>query len=138
MIMWKRSRVSRLPSRQGFTLLEVLVAVVLVAFALVTFMGLHLRSLDATLRAQDLTTAVLLAQGQLTTMGDFPNTGEEQGIFEGPDLTRFRWATAVTEYTLDAKLGGGQPVTVRRLEATVFWADGQQTRSYTLEAYGLR
>jgi hypothetical protein len=27
---------------------------------------------------------------------------------------------------------------VRRLEVTVFWADGQQTRHYTLEAYGVR
>lgn len=136
--MWNPRRVSRLRDRRGFTLLEVLVAVVLVALALVAFLGLHLRSLDATLRSQDLTTAVLLAQGQLAAMGDFPNTGEEQGTFDGPDLARFRWATAVTEYTLDTKLGTAQPVTVRRLEATVFWVDGQQTRSYTLEAYGLR
>lgn len=138
MSMWNPRPCSPDAARRGFTLLEVLVAVVLVALALVTFMGLHLRSLDATLRAQDLTTAVLLAQGQLAAMGDFPDTGEEQGTFNDPDLTRFRWATAVTEFTLDAKVAGGLPVTVRRLEATIFWVDGQQPHSYTLEAYGLR
>ena len=122
----------------GFTLLEVLVAVAIVAIALVTFMGLHLRSLDATIRAQDLTTAVLLAQGKMATMGEFPDTGEEQGKFEGPDLERFQWATAVTEHTLDALADGGQTVTVRRLEVTVSWADGQQIHHYTLEAYGVR
>jgi len=115
----------------------VLVAVAIVAIALVTFMGLHLRSLDATIRAQDLTTAVLLAQGKMATMGEFPDTGEEQGKFEGPDLERFQWATAVTEHTLDA-LDGGQTVTVRRLEVTVSWVDGQQIHHYTLEAYGVQ
>ena len=135
MTMWNSRRVE--PHATGFTLLEVLVAVAIVAIALVTFMGLHLRSLDATIRAQDLTTAVLLAQAKMATMGEFPDPGEEQGKFEGPELARFQWSTAVTEHTLDA-VAGGQSVNVRRLEVTVFWADGQQTRHYTLEAYGLR
>ncbi len=139
MIMWNRRRVKRQAQADaaGFTLLEVLVAVAIVAIVLVTFMGLHLRSLDATIRAQDLTTAVLLAQAKMATMGEFPDTGEEQGKFEGPELERFQWSTAVTEHILDA-LAGGQTVTVRRLEVTVYWADGQQTRHYTLEAYGVR
>jgi general secretion pathway protein I len=136
MTMWTR-RVKHQAQTPGFTLLEVLVAVAIVAIALVTFMGLHLRSLDATIRAQDLSTAVLLAQAKMATMGEFPETGEERGKFEGPELERFQWATAVTEHTLDA-VEGGQTVTVRRLEVTVFWVDGQQTHRYTLEAYGVR
>ena len=135
MTMWNSRRVE--PHTPGFTLLEVLVAVAIVAIALVTFMGLHLRSLDATIRAQDLTTAVLLAQAKMASMGEFPEPGEEQGKFEGPELARFQWSTAVTEHTLDA-VDGGQSVNVRRLEVTVFWADGQQTRHYALEAYGIR
>ena len=121
----------------GFTLLEVLVAVAIVAIALVAFMGLHLHSLDDTIRAQDLTTAVLLAQGKLAAMGEFPETGEAGGKFAGPELERFQWATAVTERTLDA-LGAGKPVAVRHLEVMVRWVDGQQLRHYTLEAYGVR
>src|SRR5712691_13266882 len=115
MTMWNRSRVkhqARIPA-PGFTLLEVLVAVAIVSIALIAFMGLHLSSLDATIRAQDLTTAVLLGQGKMATMGEFPETGEEQGKFEGPELERFQWATAVTEHTLDALADGGQTVTVR-------------------------
>jgi len=122
----------------GFTLLEVLVAVAIVAIALVTFMGLHLHSLDDTIRAQDLTTAVLLAQGKLATMGEFPETGEAEGKFEGPELERFRWVTAVTERTLDALKDGDRQVIVRHLEVTVRWVDGQQLRHYTLEAYGVQ
>src|SRR5262245_30041173 len=106
----------------GFTLLEVLVAVAIVALALLAFMGLHMHSLDDTIRAQDLTTAVLLAQAKMATMGDFPETGQVEGKFEGPELERFQWATAVTERTLDAP-ADGKPVTVRQLEVTVRWAD---------------
>jgi hypothetical protein len=73
----------------------------------------------------------------MATMEEFPDPGEEQGKFEGPELERFQWATAVTEHTLDA-LAGIQTVTVRRLEVTVYWADGQQVRHYALEAYGVR
>jgi len=143
MIMWNTKRAKSgakgygQTREAGFTLLEVLVAVAIVAIALVAFMGLHLRSLDATIRAQDLTTAVLLAQGKMATMGEFPETGETQGKFEGPELERFQWSTAVTEHRLDA-VGGGQSVAVRRLEVTVYWVDGQHTRQYTLEAYGIR
>src|SRR5438445_11536429 len=103
MTMWNRSRVKYQAhiTAPGFTLLEVLVAVAIVAIALVTFMGLHLHSLDDTIRAQDLTTAVLLAQGKLATMGECPDTGETQGKLEGPELERFQTATAVTERPLD-------------------------------------
>src|SRR5262249_48090530 len=119
MTMWNRRRgkYQLQTHAAGFTLLEVLVAVAIVAIVLVTFMGLHLRSLDATIRAQDLSTAVLLAQGKMATMGEFPETGEEQGRFEGPELARFQWVTAVTEHKLDA-VDGGQAVAVRRLEVT--------------------
>ena len=123
-------------STAGFTLLEVLVAVAIVAVALTALLRLHLLSLDATLRAQDLTTAVLLAQGKLATMGASPEPGEEQGTFEGPELARFRWLTAVTEHTVAlSDSEQQQPLVVRHVEVTVRWIEGQQDRSYTLTTY---
>ena len=138
MIMWNRRPVKG--CAPGFTLFEVLVAVAVVAIALVTFMGLHLHSLDDTIRAQDLTTAVLLAQAKLAAMGEFPDTGEATGKFEGPELERFQWITAVTEQILPPldPSSGGKQVTVRHLAVTVRWADGQQLRQYTLEGYGVQ
>jgi general secretion pathway protein I len=136
MITWNINRVKHQSYTAGFTLLEVMVAVAIVALTLVTFLRLHLLSLDATLQAQDLTTAVLLAQGKMATMGTFPDAGEEEGTFEGPELERFRWTTAVTEHTIEA--GGTQPIDVRRIEVTVHWVDGQRTHLYTLETYGTR
>ena len=95
-----------LATDSGFTLLEVLVAVAIVGISLVMLLRLHLLSLDATLAAQDLTTAVLLAEGKMATfMAQSPREGEDQGRqFDGPDLERFSWTTSVTDYDLD--LGG--------------------------------
>lgn len=140
--MWSRKPAS--PSiasgRDGFTLLEVVVALAVVAIALVPLMRLHLLSLDATLQAQDLTTAVLLAQGQLAALGAFPEEGEESGKYEEPELNRFRWETVVTEHLIEGGVTGdagsvGQEIAVRHIMVTVRWADGQRERHYTLEEY---
>ena len=50
-------------------------ALVAVAMALITFMGVLLRSLEVTIRVQDRTTVVLLAQAHMVTMGE----GRTQG-----------------------------------------------------------
>lgn len=121
----------------GFTLLEVVVALAIVALLLVPLMRLHLLSLDATIRAQDLTTAVLLAQGQLTSLGVFPEPGEDSGTFEESELAKYRWQTVVTEQTFDTGEGDSS-VEVRHIEVTVRWADGQSERHYTLESYASR
>jgi general secretion pathway protein I len=121
----------------GFTLLEVMVAVAVVAIALVMLLRLHLLSLDNMLRAQDITTAALLAQGKIATMGTFPEAGEEQGKFEGAELARFRWFTRVIEHSLSVSTTS-QPVDMRHIIVTVLWFEGQHEQQYTLEAYGVR
>jgi hypothetical protein len=120
--------------------LEVVVALAVVAIALVPLMRLHLLSLDATLQAQDLTTAVLLAQGQLAALGAFPEEGEESGKYEEPELNRFHWQTVVTKHTIEGGVSGdqgrvGEEIDVRHIVVTVLWADGQRERRYTLEEY---
>lgn len=146
--MWTWRRAKRLgqAAPAGFTLLEVMVALVIVAVALVSLLRLHLLSLDSTMRAQDLTTAVLLAQGRMAVLiGSFPEPGEGGGRFEDPELAKFRWQTVVTEHRFEAERGttgtGTDPsptpteIELRRIEVTVRWVDGRNERSYTLEAY---
>ncbi len=126
----------------GFTLLEVLVAVAIVGIALVVLLRLHLLSLDATLAAQDLTTAVLLAQGKMATfMAQSPAAGEDQGRFDGPGLERFRWTTSVTDHDIDLGSqddGREEAVGIRHVTVSVHWRDGNRNRSYSLETYESR
>jgi hypothetical protein len=69
------------------------VALAIVAIALVPLLRLHLLSLDATMRAQSLTTATLLAQEHMALMPPFPEPGEEKGGFDDPKLAHFHWQT---------------------------------------------
>ena len=123
----------------GFTLLEVLVAVAIVGMALVMLLRLHLLSLDATLAAQDLTTAVLLAEGRMATfLAQSPQEGEDQGQFDGPNLERFGWTTSVTDYDIDlgGQNGGEQEsIGIRHVTVSVHWREGNRNRSYSLETY---
>ncbi len=57
---------SQIPNPRGFTLLEVLVALTILAVALVGLLGLHNRNLLLTIRAERLSTATLLAREVLT------------------------------------------------------------------------
>ena len=123
----------------GFTLLEVLVAVAIVGIALVGLLRLHLLSLDATLAAQDLTTAVLLAEGKMATfMAQSPQEGEDEGRFDGPDLERFSWTTSVTDYDIglgDQTSGREGAIGLRHVTVSVHWREGNRNRSYSLETY---
>ena len=159
--MWYRLRVK--PVRvstsgdTGFTLLEVMVAVAIVAIALVPLLRLHLVSLDATIWTQDYTTAVMLAQETMAkTMAPIPSerklgerkeaeleSGEESGTFEEPAYARFQWQTLIgetEEITLgdlagDPASAAPNPLGVQRIQVTITWEDGQRSRAYQLESY---
>lgn len=73
---------------QGFTLLEVLLAIGLLAIALPVLLGLRNFDLDLHARAEELTTATLLAQEKLLEtelLGVYP-VGEVAGDFHGTPL----------------------------------------------------
>ena len=127
-----------LSPQAGFTLLEVLVAVSIVGIALVVLLRLHLLSLDATLAAQDLSTAVLLAQGRMAILqAQSPPPGEDEGRFDGPDLERFRWTTSIRQFGLDPTDEAGS-AGVRHVTVSVHWREGNRNRTYSLETYEAR
>jgi general secretion pathway protein I len=89
----------------GFTLLEVMVALAIVAFAIVGLLGLHARNIQIIARDQSLTRATLLAreiisqiQFQVMTNG-LQDLGDSQGTFEG--YPGYRWERRVMPTGLD-------------------------------------
>ena len=89
----------------GFTLVEVLVALVIIAFSFVGLLGLHARSINVIARDQQLTRATLLArelvsqiQFQVAT-GGLQQLGDANGTFEG--FPGFRWERQVIPTNLD-------------------------------------
>src|SRR5437868_9840004 len=83
----------------GFTLLEVLVALAVIAFAFVGLLGLQAHNIKAIARDQSLTRATLLArelisqiQFEVLTKG-LQNMGDGYGTFDG--YAGFRWEREV-------------------------------------------
>ena len=115
----------RLPPN-GFTLLEVMVALAIIAVAFVALLGL--RNLDIALHeyGRSLITATALAQQRMadTTVAGFPDLGQSEGAFED-EYTRFRWRQEVNTTPFDF---------VREVRVTVLW--GPTPREDQVELVG--
>jgi len=89
----------------GFTLLEVMVALTVIAFALVGLLGLHGRNIKAVARDQQLTRATLLARELVSQIqfqvasGGLQQLDSSRGTFEG--YPGFRWEREVLSTGLD-------------------------------------
>ena len=91
----------------GFTLLEVLVALAILAVSLVSLLGLHNYNLALVIREQSLTPALLFAQEMMTRTqleGLASASGRLSGDFETthPDLhPEFRWQREILPTDID-------------------------------------
>lgn len=97
----------------GFTLVEVMVAMTIVAFAFVGLLGLHNRNLKLIGDDQNLTQATLLARrfiSEMEIVEQWPDTGTSHGEF--PEAPGFYWERDVQDTDL---------ATVRRVVLHVFW-----------------
>lgn len=107
------ARAERVAGAAGFTLIEVMVAMTVVAFAFVGLLGLHNRNLKMIGDDQNLTQATLLARRFITEMEvveQWPDTGQSRGEF--PEVPGFFWEREVSDTDL---------ATVRRVVLHVYW-----------------
>lgn len=109
--------------REGFTLLEVMAAVAVLAIALVALLEAQARSIRASHDIQLKTQAVLLAQEKMTQLellqseGDLP-TGDDGAAFE--EVPPFRWETSVADRDELPDL----PVVFREVTVRILWPVG--------------
>lgn len=122
-------RKSRLDRPEGFTLLEVLIALGILALALPILLGLRNWDLELHARADELTTATLLAQEKLleTELRKVFPVGETSGDFQGTPLgfqslgdtanraPNYHWKCIVMPTPLTL---------VREVKIQVFWPRG--------------
>jgi general secretion pathway protein I len=120
---------------QGFTLLEVLVALVVLATTLVAILQLFGGGLRLARAAGDHTDAALLASAKLAELEAGPLTeGATEGT-EGP----YRWTRRVTlDPTLlpvDADTAHTLQVRLARVNVEVRWGQGRRVELVTLRAW---
>jgi general secretion pathway protein I len=129
-------------SERGFTLLEVLLAIALLAIALPVLLGLRNFDLDLQGRAAELTAATLLAQEKLLEIelaGQYP-VGETVGEFSPlplgsqtalqavPRAVGYRWKRIIAPTPLEF---------VREIRLKISWPRGEQEESVEVSTYVL-
>lgn len=91
---WRR----RMVKEEGFTLLEVMVAVAILAIALVTLIGSQSQSVSLAALSRFDTTASLLARQKMTelTLAGFDGLADGEGDF-GAEFPGYHWQAVVTD-----------------------------------------
>jgi prepilin-type N-terminal cleavage/methylation domain-containing protein len=98
------------PACRGFTLLEVMVAMAVLATAFTALLGLHVRNLQTVARDQAYLEAILLARTLITEveLAGSAEIGSSSGDFEASfpgEYPGFRWERTVADAQLGLGLG---------------------------------
>lgn len=132
-------RPSLQPQRQeGFTLLEVMIAIALLAIALTTLFGSQAQSVSLAATVRFNTQAPLLAQLKMAELSGNPDRpAADSGDF-GEDFPGFQWQLESKEALLTtSKIVNKLSDSLQRLILTVSWGEKGQY-SYQLENYVLK
>jgi general secretion pathway protein I len=133
-----RSDRRQLDVRQsGYTLIEVLVAFMILALALTVLLRIFSGGLRNVSVSSDYATATLIAESRLAAAGiDLPLTPGETAGTEGE---RFKWTVNVQGYEpWPGYRATANGVDAYRVTVTVEWPNGDNTRSVGLSTIRLR
>ena len=122
----------------GFSLLELLVAFVILALTLSVMMRIFSGGLRNVGLADEYSRATLLAESRLAELGVQPVEGEAEGEFD----KKFRWRSTIRPWADDADTqdAEAQPVPVRlmKIEVRVAWGEeGGKSREVGLSTLQL-
>lgn len=122
-------------AQKGFSLLEVLVAFVVMALTLGALFQVFGTGLRTTTAADEYVQAATLAQGRLALAADTPplETGFRQGAFEG---TPFRWEQQIEPLQVDVPRPEG--LSAYRVSVRIWWVSGRGERELVLDTIRLQ
>ena len=123
----------RNPQSNGFTLLEVMVAVAILAMVLVTLLAVKNRSTEDVMFADHITTATLLAKRVMTdtlSSGQLKKT-EDQGEFDEDEFKDYTWQKTIAPMQLEG-VGG---IAIMKVRVAVLWKEGVRQEMVELESY---
>ena len=125
-------------SRSGFTFLEVLVAVAIIAIAFVTLIGSQSQSVSVAGDSRFNVDAALLAQQKLAELAsaDFDEISSETGNFE-ENYSTYWWKTDVRDISEDETGIPGAGDLLKMVELTITLGE-EGTREYVIRSIVMR
>ena len=117
----------------GFTLLEVMVAMAIIAIALTAVLGSQSQSVSLASEAKFSTTAALLAQNKMaeTEWGNRLDLSSDSGDF-GDDFPDYNWEVTVEDVSMD--LPENVSNHLKEMKVTISWGE-EGVYQYQLKAY---
>ena len=109
----------------GFTLLEVMIAVAIIAITFVTLLGSQSQSVSVAAQSRFLTTASLLAQRELTRLQatDFAAIMDDAGDF-GEEYPGYSWVLNVHDLTEEESGLPGSTNSLKLLDLSILLGEG--------------
>ena len=126
-------------NRRGFTLLEVLVATLIMAVAVTGLLSAISTSLRSASRLTDYDRATLLARqkmDELLIAKGLPKLTTIEGGWE-PEVTggvNMGWRARLTPFEMPPSASPGVPF-LERVELEIWWMNGNQRRTFMLEGF---
>jgi len=110
----------KISHNRGFSLLEVMIAVALIAIALVTLLGSQSQSVSFANSAKFETMAALLAQSKMSeiTIQDADSLSSDSGNF-GDDYPGYAWEATVSDISIEGLDGISDYL--KQIDLTVTW-----------------
>ena len=110
----------------GFTLLEVMVAMAILAIALVAVLNLQTQSISMANEARLATTASMLAQSKVAEIDSEIVRAETSFGDFGEDFPNYRWEVTTTDTNFKY---------LEKIDLTVTWKEAVLTREYHITFY---
>ena len=126
---WNLRRSDRGNGPAGFTLLEVLISLLIIAIVLISCLRAQNQSIRLYTLSRDMTIATILARQKMGEIENeatgFPELGEEEGDFD-EQFPGFRWKKAVSVTPFEE---------ARRVDLSIAWQDGIRERRVDVVSY---